>query len=90
MVDETDYVQSTAEQYLENRLEQYRSWYDNKAVRMKKKYQQAQAMAAAGAVLIPVINNVSVVVPIGNGDLDISEILSVEHCIQLMLETIVL
>ncbi len=74
MVDETDDVQSTAEQYLENRLEQYRSWYDNKSVKMKKRYQQTQVVAATGAVLIPVINNVSIIAPIVNWNVDIAKL----------------
>ncbi len=73
MVDDIDDVQSTAEQYLDNRLEQYRSWYDNKSVKMKKRYQQTQVIAATGAVLIPVINNVSIIVPIGNLNVDVAK-----------------
>ncbi|ABE52599.1 DUF4231 domain-containing protein [Methanococcoides burtonii] len=60
MANDADATQDIAEQYLKNRLEQYRSWYDNKAVKMKKRYQQTQAIAAIGAVLVPVINNVSI------------------------------
>ncbi|WP_406656353.1 DUF4231 domain-containing protein [Methanolobus sp. ZRKC2] len=73
MVNHVADARDTTEHYLENRLEQYRSWYDSKAVKMKKKYQQTQVMAAVGAVLVPVINNISIIVPIENWSVDIAK-----------------
>ena len=73
MNDEVDVHQDTAEQYLENRVDQYRSWYDNKAVSLKKKYQRTQVMAAAGAILIPVINNINFTLPIGTTEIDVGK-----------------
>ncbi|MBP2029895.1 hypothetical protein J2755_000829 [Methanohalophilus levihalophilus] len=74
MTNDVDATQSTAEKYLENRLEQYRSWYDNKAVKMKRRYQFTQALAAIGAVLVPVVNNISFEASIGNLNLDYARV----------------
>ncbi len=46
--------------YIENRLEQYRKWYDNKAVKMKKRYLTSRTISAISAVLIPIIANTTV------------------------------
>lgn len=69
MVDDANGNQNTAEQYLKNRLDQYQNWYDKKAVTMKKWYQVIQVTAAAGAILVPVLNNISLVFPIVNADI---------------------
>ncbi|WP_340819598.1 DUF4231 domain-containing protein [Methanolobus sp. WCC4] len=74
MVDETEQIQDTPEQYIKNRVEQYRSWYDAKSVIMKRNYQRTQVLSASGAILIPVINNISIVAPIGNLEVDIGKL----------------
>lgn len=74
MTNDTNGTQDSVQQYFENRLDQYRSWYDRKSVEMKKKYQRTQVISAIGAVLVPVINNISIAVPIGNENIDISKL----------------
>ncbi|GMQ24299.1 hypothetical protein Aoki45_09810 [Algoriphagus sp. oki45] len=46
-------------QYIKNRLDQYQGWYDKKAVLMKKSYLRGRVLSAIGAVLVPIITNVS-------------------------------
>ena len=74
MTNDTNGTQDSVQQYFEDRLDQYRSWYDRKSVEMKKKYQRTQVISAIGAVLVPVINNISIAVPIGNENIDISKL----------------
>lgn len=45
--------------YLRNRLDQYQNWYDKKAVLSKRKYLQGRIWSAIGAVLVPIITNIS-------------------------------
>ncbi|WP_338615186.1 DUF4231 domain-containing protein [Chryseobacterium gambrini] len=44
---------------MENRLDQYRSWYDSKAVTAKKRYLNSRIWSAISAVLVPIITNIS-------------------------------
>jgi uncharacterized membrane protein YidH (DUF202 family) len=74
MTNDTNGTQDSVQQYFEDRLDQYRSWYDRKSVEMKKKHQRTQVISAIGAVLVPVINNISIAVPIGNENIDISKL----------------
>lgn len=46
-------------QYIKDRLDQYQGWYDKKAVLMKKSYLRGRVLSAIGAVLVPIITNVS-------------------------------
>lgn len=47
------------EKYITERLDQYQKWYDSKAVRMKRNYLRGRIWSAIGAVLVPIITNVS-------------------------------
>jgi hypothetical protein len=48
------------------RIDQYQSWYDNKAVDAKRKYIRSKVLSALSAILIPVILNVDTFPYIGN------------------------
>ncbi|MBW7676171.1 DUF4231 domain-containing protein [Chryseobacterium chendengshani] len=45
--------------YIRDRLDQYRNWYDNKAVFTKRRYLQARIWSAIGAVIVPILTNIS-------------------------------
>jgi hypothetical protein len=47
----------TAEQYISERLEQYQSWYDKKAVKMKSNYLRMRTFSVVGGALVPVLIN---------------------------------
>ena len=44
--------------YLKNRVEQYRQWYDLKAIKMKRYYIYSRISSALSAVLIPMVVNI--------------------------------
>jgi hypothetical protein len=44
--------------YLKNRVEQYRQWYDLKAIKMKRYYIYSRVSSALSAVLIPMVVNI--------------------------------
>ncbi len=46
--------------YIKNRVDQYISWYDSKAVKMKSYYMNLRIVSAVSAVLIPIINNINI------------------------------
>jgi hypothetical protein len=48
----------TAEQYISQRLDQYQSWYDRKAVSTKARYLQMRSFSVVGSALVPVLINV--------------------------------
>ena len=48
----------TSDQYITQRVEQYQSWYDNKAVRSKKIYLRMRALSVIGGGLVPVLVNI--------------------------------
>ena len=52
-------IQEKIDSYIKNRLEQYRGWYDRKAVKMKKYYLRSRVSSAIIAVLVPVISNLN-------------------------------
>jgi len=58
--------------YINNRVEQYRQWYDSKAVKMKANYMRARIVSALSAVLIPVVTNTNWSISYGDVMLDIS------------------
>lgn len=60
--------------YITNRVEQYREWYDSKAVKMKAKYMQGRIASALSAVLIPVVTNIDWVVSYNGSSYDLSNI----------------
>lgn len=49
----------TSASYIEQRLGQYQSWYDKKAVGMKSRYLRMRAFSVVGGGLVPVLANVS-------------------------------
>ena len=46
------------EDYIQNRVEQYRQWYDRKSVICKNRYLQMRAFSVVGGGLVPVLINV--------------------------------
>ena len=67
-------LDSRTQSYLQDRVEQYRSWYDGKAVRMKKYYLRGRIAAAVGAVTVPVLNNTTLSFSVVGVSLNISSI----------------
>ena len=65
-----------AEQYVVNRLEQYATWYDTRAVKMKFRYQAVRVVTAVGAVLVPVLANLPGTLELGIYHLNASRILT--------------
>jgi hypothetical protein len=47
------------EDYIRERMFQYRKWYDNKAVQAKFRFQAMRAISVVGAAIVPVLVNVS-------------------------------
>lgn len=66
----TEKIQS----YIQDRIEQYYSWYDSKAVKSKSSYQQGRLISAGSAVLIPVITNIELPLAFGGSTFDLSNI----------------
>ena len=60
------------ENYITNRVEQYRQWYESIAVKMKSNYMRARIASALSAVLIPVITNTNWSFSYGETSIDIS------------------
>lgn len=60
--------------YIKDRLEQYQGWYDNKAVKMKKRYLSGRIVSAISAVLIPIITNVEIEITIAERIFDLSSL----------------
>lgn len=52
-------LENNIEQYIKDRLDQYRDWYDSKAVTAKKRYLNSRIWSAISAVLVPIITNIS-------------------------------
>ncbi len=48
------------EKYIVERLDQYRNWYDAKAVKMKKYYLRGRIWSACSAIIVPIIINIPV------------------------------
>lgn len=61
--------------YIKERIEQYYSWYDAKAVKSKLSYQRGRLISAISAVLIPVITNMELPISIAGKYLDLSNII---------------
>ena len=49
----------TADVYIESRVEQYRAWYDKKAVQAKSRYLRMRAFSVVGGGLVPVLVNIN-------------------------------
>lgn len=60
--------------YIQERIEQYYSWYDAKAVKSKSSYQRGRLISATSAVLIPVVTNIELPISIAEKNLDLSNI----------------
>src|ERR1700730_10533978 len=50
----------TAEDYIKQRVDQFRVWYDGKAVSAKLVYMRIRFTAVVGAVLVPVLANIRI------------------------------
>lgn len=48
----------SAEEYIDERLNSFRAWYDKKAVRAKKVYQWMRAVTVVGGAMVPVLVNI--------------------------------
>jgi hypothetical protein len=53
------FASMSAEQYVEERLNQALAWYDKKAVETKTRYQWMRATTVVGGALVPVLINVT-------------------------------
>ena len=74
MTREESNLKTRIESYLESRVTQYQSWYDAKAVKMKKNYLRSRIMSAVGAVLVPIISNISATVTFAGSSYDVTRI----------------
>lgn len=54
-----------ADKYLNERVKQYQSWYNAKAVTMKARYLRMKAISVLGGALVPVLANVRLDLTIG-------------------------
>ena len=50
----------TPKQYINDRVKQYRDWYDKKAVKMKSMYLKTQTLAVVGSAIVPVVVNLTI------------------------------
>jgi len=48
----------TPEEYIDERLNQFREWYDKKAIRAKMTYQWMRALTVIGGAIVPVLINI--------------------------------
>jgi hypothetical protein len=48
----------TPDEYIRNRIRQYQSWYDAKAVNAKKRYLLMRTVAVAGGAIVPALVNI--------------------------------
>ena len=67
-------LKNKIESYLQQRVEQYQSWYDAKAVKMKRNYIRSRIASAVGAVLVPIVSNISFSVTVAESVYDLSRI----------------
>lgn len=51
------YSSMTPEEYIDERLNQFREWYDKKAVIAKRNYQWMRAITVVGGAVVPVLVN---------------------------------
>jgi hypothetical protein len=54
------------QRYLDERVKQYQSWYDRKAVVAKSRFLRMRALSVVGGALVPVLANVTTELKIGN------------------------
>jgi hypothetical protein len=55
-----------AEKYLEERVKQYRGYYDSKAVVAKSRFLRMKAFSVLGGALVPALTNIQVDLKIGS------------------------
>ncbi|MGL1888930.1 MAG: DUF4231 domain-containing protein [Reichenbachiella sp.] len=53
------YASMTPEEYIEERITQFRGWYDSKATNAKKTYMRMRTLTVVGGALVPVLVNLS-------------------------------
>lgn len=58
-MEESDNLEQQIDHYMKDRVEQYAQWYDKKAVKLKASFLRSRVGAAIGAVLVPVISNIT-------------------------------
>jgi hypothetical protein len=51
------YASMTPEEYIDERLNQFRGWYDKSAVRAKRIYQRMRTLTVVGGAMVPVLIN---------------------------------
>lgn len=78
-----EYGTITQTEYIDERLNQFREWYDFKAVRAKKLYQWMRATTVIGGAIVPVLINS----PIQNVDI-ITTLISLLVVILISLESV--
>lgn len=71
----SDQFETRVKNYLENRVNQYISWYDEKAIKTKRKYLRARVVAAVGAVIVPIVGNTELQLTVLTLTLDVSRLL---------------
>jgi hypothetical protein len=68
-------IKQNIDSYVKDRLDQYRGWYDKKAVIMKKRYLRGKIWSAVSAVLVPIITNLPLTFVIDDTTINGSKIL---------------
>ncbi len=71
------------EEYIDERLNQFREWYDKKATKTKRLYQWMRAITVVGGAIVPVLINL----PINNIDL-IATLISLTVVVFISLESV--
>lgn len=59
MANESVLLRISSESYINERVGQYKAWYDKKAVVMKSRYLRMRAFSVIGGSIVPVLANVS-------------------------------
>ena len=54
------YSSMTQEEYIDERLNQFKDWYDKKAVAAKRNYQWMRAATVVGSAIVPVLINLEI------------------------------
>jgi hypothetical protein len=60
MTTEATTSQDPVQDYVQNRVEQYASWYDRKASQLKKNYLRIKAITVIGGAMVPVLVNLTI------------------------------
>ncbi len=78
-------LEKNVDQYIKDRLDQYRGWYDSKAVTAKKKYLNSRIWSAISAVMVPIITNI----PLHNLTISQSLTIDISKTLATILSTVV-